>query len=194
MVSDIIDTYTEEVFISNTLVKIKKQFRPLASVKTKWFIHRILPKDTILVEWENRARLELEIDISQWFSNRIYLEQLLWQELALIRDELDPNFKYSSDYVTLTYGPESPRQRYFPVIRIVWNVYCCGRLYRRSLPLSPLEDIKSQFYQCFGENQAIQDWFNKLFFETTEYTFGDLEKIAQKVHRLKSTSDDTKFK
>ena len=49
MLSGIIDTCAEEEFISDEVVRIKKQFRPLSSVKLKWYIHRILPKDTVLV-------------------------------------------------------------------------------------------------------------------------------------------------
>src|SRR5579863_5453960 len=122
MLSTIIDTCAEEDFISNVIGKIKKQFRPLYSVKAKWFIHRILPKDSLLVEWDNRSRLELEIDIAQWFSSKARLEQYLWQELAMIGDELNPHFQYSHDYCKNNYGPDSPRQRYYPLIRNVWKV------------------------------------------------------------------------
>ena len=117
MLSGIIDTCAEEEFISDEIARIKRQFRPLSSVKTKWFIHRILPKDTVLVEWDNRARLDLEIDISQWFTTREKLMHLLWQELSMVRDELDPNFHYSQEYIKANYGPDCPRQRFFPLIR-----------------------------------------------------------------------------
>jgi hypothetical protein len=185
MPTNLIDTCTEEVFITTTIGKIKKQFRPLSSVKAKWFIHRILPKDSLLVEWDNRQRLELEIDISQWFSNRDLLEQYLWHELALVKDELDPHFHYSYDYVKMNYGPDSPRQRYYPIIRSVWSVYSSGRLARSNLPVSHVDPVKSQFIHCFGEHPEIHDWFKTLYHETNQYTFNDLEKIAQKLNKLK---------
>ncbi len=188
MLSNLIDTCTEEVFITTTIGKIKKQFRPLLSVKAKWFIHQILPKDSLLVEWDNRQRLELEIDISQWFSSRERLEQYLWQELALVRDELDPHFHYSHDYVKINYGPDSSRQRYYPIIRNVWTVYSSGRLARSNLPVLPLDPLRSQFIQCFGEHPDIHDWFNTLYQESNQYTFNDLEKIAQKLYKLKLSS------
>lgn len=189
MLSNLIDTCAEEGFITATIGKIKKHFRPLSSVKAKWFIHRILPKDSLLVEWDNRQRLELEIDIAQWFTSKDRLEQYLWQELALVRDELDPNFHYSHDYVKINYGPDSPRQRYYPIIRHVWTVHSSGKLARNKLPVSPIDPVKSQFLQCFGEHPEIHNWFNTLYHESNQYTFNDLEKIAQKLNKLKLTTD-----
>ena len=131
----------------------------------------------------------MEIDIAQWFSSKDRLEQYLWQELDLVKDELDPHFHFSHDYVKINYGPDSPRQRYYPIIRSVWTVYSSGRLARSNLPVSPIDPVKYQFLLCFGEHPEIHEWFNTLYHESNQYTFDDLEKIAQKLNKLKIFTD-----
>ena len=178
----LIDMYAEEVYISDTLAKIKRQYRTMASLRARWFIHRILPNDSIIVDWSNRARLELEIDIAQWFTVREKLEQLLWKELTMFQDELDPLFEYQIDYVKHNYGPDAPREKYFQYIRSVWCLYTVGRLHRRNLPAPNKEHMKEHFCECFGSNDVSHEWLEKFFHENKTYTFTELETIAKKLY------------
>ena len=180
-----IDTAAEEYFISDTLARIKKQFRPLLSVKARWYIHRILPIDTVLVEWKHRGLQELEIDIAQSFSSRDVLEQILWHELCFISDQIDPLFEFSHSYVQENYGPDSPRQRYYQIIKTVWCVHVCGRLNRLNLPCYSRDNIHNQFILTFGNRPEVEMWFTKLITENKEYTFGEIEQIARTIYRLK---------
>ena len=178
-----IDTYTQEVLILDVLTKIKKQYRPLTSLHIRWHIHRILPEDSILLEWDNRSKLELELDISQWFSTLELLEQKLWYELMFIRDEMDPLFKYPHSYVQLNYGPNTLREKYFQLIQSIWAVYNYGRLLRQKLPVFPLEIIQDIFHEGFPEIPAAQECFDKLLRGNKEYIFFELENIAKDLHR-----------
>jgi len=185
MVQNLIDICTEEVFISDTLAAIKKQFRPLMSVKAKWYIHRILPKDLILTEWKSRIRLDLEIDISQWFSSRDKLERLFWHEMMLVKDELDPKFEFPVDYVRDTYGPNAPRAKYYALVRAVWCVHAAGRLHRMGLPSCTQHEVNENFIECFGHYPETNELFQKIYEHTGEYTFKDIENIARQLYKIR---------
>ncbi len=189
MLQNLIDTYTEEVFISDVLAAIKRQFRPLMSLKAKWFIHRILPKDTLLTEWKNRSRLELEIDISQWFTSRDRLEKLFWHEMSLIKDEMDPKFEFPVEYVRNTYGPEAPRAKYYSLIRAVWCVYSCSRLTKMGLPVCALKDVKDHYIECFGDYPESNQLFHNIYDHSGDYTFRDIENIAKQLYKIRKENE-----
>jgi len=184
-----IDTVAEETFITDTIARIKREFRHLVSLKAKWFVHRILPADTLLVEWKNRGRLELEIDLAQWFSSRDKLTQLLWYELAFIRDELDPAFGYPIDYVRDNYGPGAPRERFYHLIRMCWCVTVCGRLSRKQVPVHHKDVVHGHYVECYGTTDFAAETFNKLF-NMERPTFTEIETIAKQLYKNRPTVNE----